>query len=182
MARRALQAGADDCIEADELEPHALGLRLLDAIARRRTPQADEESEACVAPAPRTMQVLVVEEDPWVQRLLRRNLERRGHQVEVLSTPQTVLAWVQTAEHDLDLLVCDVHPPGMDGHRLSQHLRRRFPDLLTLLVSPSAEPPAPVLDDPAHFAFLSKPYALDDFEAMVDHLVARAHEASAAPA
>ncbi len=157
------------------IEAHTLGLRLLDAIGRRRLPEAPEAVASAPASAD-TLHVVVVEEDPWVQRLLRRNLQRHGHRVEVLGTPQDVLAWMPGVDHEVNLLVCDVHPPGMDGVRLSEHLHKRFPDMLTLLVSPSNAPPAVVVDQPERFAFLSKPYALDDFEALVDDLVARAHD------
>jgi DNA-binding response OmpR family regulator len=169
LEAQAIEAGADDFLGADDLEPHTLGVRLLKAIERRRE-QAAAEVESEPAPDVISASILIVEEDPWVQRLLRRNLARRGYRVEVVSSPQDTLAWSKSFEDTLDLLICDVNPLGMEGARLSGHLVKKFPQMITLLVSANTDPPAVISEQPGAFAFLSKPYTLDDFQAMVDKL------------
>lgn len=180
IGQQAVDAGADGYVPFAELDPAALGLRVLEAIERRRAsaPKVDEpEPSDSVAP---TATILVVEEDPWVQRLLRRNLTRQGHTVEVVSAPQKALAWAKDA-HSLDMLVCAVHAGGMDGTRLSHHLQREFPDLVTLLVSPVAEHPQVVHEHPERFGFLTKPYSLGDFQQAVANLIERSKAPTSAP-
>ncbi|QDG50237.1 response regulator [Persicimonas caeni] len=176
MGQQAVDAGADDFVPLSDLDPSILGLRVLDAIERRRAkaPEVDEPEPTSVAKP--TAKILVVEEDPWVQRLLRRNLTRQGHTVEVLSSPQKALVWVQGATQ-LDMLVCEVHAAGMDGARLSHHLQKEFPALVTLLVSANGEQPEIVADHPRSFGFLAKPYSLDAFQHAVEDLLE--HTASA---
>jgi DNA-binding NtrC family response regulator len=173
LGQQAVEAGADDYLYARELEPKHLGMSVIDAIERRRrSMEVEASSEASLETALETgsATILVVEEDPWVQRLLKRNLARRGHRVEVVSSPQDALAWSQSCEDGLDLLICDVHASGMEGARLSGHLSERFPEMITLLVSADSRQPDVVSEHPGGFAFLCKPYTLDDFQGTVDRL------------
>lgn len=167
-AQQALDAGADGYFGGDELDPNTLGIRLLEAIERRRRNAPEPEEAPTDRPSAR---ILVVEEDPWVQRLLRRNLSKQGHQVELVNTPQDALAWAESSDDEVDLLICEVHPPGMDGVRLSSHLAKKFGGMVTLLVSPSEQRPEIVSEKPDTFAFLPKPYSLDDFQALVEQLI-----------
>ncbi|MFW5966136.1 MAG: response regulator [Persicimonas sp.] len=169
VADQALEEGADDWLTSDELEPNTLGLRILEAIKARRDPVAEESAaEVSVPSGPPTGSILLVEDDLWVRRLLRRNLENMGHRLEVFGTPQQALAWSQDTQETLDLLVCDAHPPGMQGRKLHEHLGRYFSDLKALLLGPR-----PLDEDLelANTAFLARPYTLDNFEETVTQLL-----------
>lgn len=157
---------ADDYLGADDLDANTLGLRILDAIERRRPaePTLEEPPPEPEAPAAR---ILLVEDESLVQRLLRRNLERHGYVAEVVSSPQDALAWSQQTSQHIDLLICDEYPPGMDGERLSHHLQKTFPDMLTLLLSSSNSD----RDQRPRFGVLPRPYSLDDFARVVDKLL-----------
>ncbi|MFP4600180.1 MAG: response regulator [Persicimonas sp.] len=157
---------ADDYLSADDLDPNTLGLRILEAIERCRPaePAVEEPASEPEVPAAR---ILLVEDESLVQRLLRRNLERHGYVVEVVSSPQEALAWSQQTSQHIDLLICDEHPPGMDGERLSHHLQRSFPDMLTLLLSSTK----PDREQRPGFGILPRPYSLDDFARVVDKLL-----------
>ena len=174
LGHQAVEAGADAYLSREELDPNTLGVRILEAIERRRVLLPEPQESETTAPDRPTARILVVEEDPWVQRLLRRNLNKQGHQVEVVNSPQDALAWAESSDEPLDLLICDVHPPGMDGERLSSHLTKKFGHMVTLLVSPNAQRPEIVSKQPDAFAFLSKPYSLDDFQAQVEKLITNA--------
>jgi DNA-binding response OmpR family regulator len=166
---KALKAGADDFLLPEDYAPDTLRRRILEAIERRRpAPTAPAASQS--TPNAASMRVLLVEEDALVQRLLQRNLVRKGHRIEVLDSPQEAIAWVQQANSSLDLLICDVHPAAMDGARLSRHLRRNFPTMRTLLFSSGAGVPDAVLDEPDYVFYLPKPYALSDFESIIGEI------------
>lgn len=170
LAERALEDGADGWLDGDDLDPNTLGVRILEAIEERRNVRVADQSpsETSHTDEDVSSQILLVEDDPWVQRLLQRNLRRQGHCVEALDTPNDALAWAQRVDSPLDLLICDASPPGMDGRRLSEHLERRFSDLVTLLVCSDPQRDAAELDD---FIVLTRPYTLDEFEATVRQLV-----------
>ncbi len=71
----------------------------------------------------RATHVLVVEDDPAMQRLLRRTLELAGYTVTVADEGSAALALVDAVRPDLVLL--DVVLPGMDGVEVCRRLRAR---------------------------------------------------------
>jgi CheY-like chemotaxis protein/anti-sigma regulatory factor (Ser/Thr protein kinase) len=79
--------------------------------------------------------VLVVEDQPQVQRATRRILTAAGYRV--LSAADGEDALRVSSEHDgvIDVLVTDVIMPGLSGVELSRRLLRQNPGLAVLLVS-----------------------------------------------
>lgn len=164
--QQATQKGADDYLAKEDLHPDVLEERILRAIQRRLPEQAQPE-----APTSPPLQVLVVQEDSLVQRLLQRALSRRGHQVTSVTSPVEALDWATKTASTLDLLICDQRPASMLGWQLSEYLRRYFFSMHTLLfkapgISPPALPPS-VADT---FFYLSRPYALADFSDIIDEI------------
>jgi DNA-binding response OmpR family regulator len=175
FGRQAVEAGADDFLGRADLDPKRLGVRIVDAIERRRA-QVNAQVNMPAPVAPPAASILLVDDDPWVQRLLLRNLERQGHRVVASKTPQEALAWAEGVDDHVDLLVCDIHLPGMGGMRLSAHLRRRFEDMMTLLlVSSNIDSPVEAAEQGARFACLRRPYSLEEFQEVVEDLLAAAH-------
>ena len=79
--------------------------------------------------------VLVVEDDPQVNKLAVETLEERGYRV--LSAPDgpTALGMLDAAPQ-IDLLLTDVVlPNGMNGRQLSDEVLRRRPDIKVLFVT-----------------------------------------------
>lgn len=170
LGQQALQAGADGFVARADIDPQQLGGRIVDAIERRRV----QVSVPTVTAPPTSPigHILLVDDDPWVQRLLRRNLERQGHRVHVAKTPSAALAWAESVEEPVDLLVCDIHLPGMEGTRLSGHLRRRFDEMTTLLLVSSQPDDSLSTDGPTdRFGYLKRPYSLEGFQAVVEDLL-----------
>jgi DNA-binding response OmpR family regulator len=66
--------------------------------------------------------ILVVEDDKDIADLIRRYLEREGHQVERLETGDQVVGHARKAHADLVLL--DLMLPGLDGLLVCQALRQ----------------------------------------------------------
>ena len=67
--------------------------------------------------------VLVVEDDPQLGKVLRRLLQERGHSVRLAASPGEA---EQMAEAEAaDVIVCDVGLPGMRGSTLAGSLRMR---------------------------------------------------------
>jgi PAS domain S-box-containing protein len=86
--------------------------------------------EAAPAPSPpagspselqRKLRVLVAEDNEFNTLVLRQLLERRGHQVSVADSGVQTLALLQTTEFDVMLL--DLHMPGLDGFQVIERLR-----------------------------------------------------------
>ncbi len=101
--------------------------------------------------------ILVVEDQPLIGRLLRVALEPLGD-VHVTETAADALS-VARATSRLDLLVTDIHMPGLTGFELAVQLERERPDLPVLFVSSECGPGFPAeLSVPRDF--LAKPFAI----------------------
>ncbi len=69
-----------------------------------------------------TSRVLVVDDDLTVRDVVRRYLERAGHEVALADNGEDALAWVE--RHEPDLVVLDLMLPGIDGLEVCRRLRR----------------------------------------------------------
>jgi len=65
--------------------------------------------------------VLVVEDDPQMQRLMESQLTMRGYSVQVVTGGQEAL--LAAAEQEPDLILLDITLPGMDGLDVCRQLR-----------------------------------------------------------
>jgi len=98
--------------------------------------------------------VLVVEDEPAVQELAVRVLERAGYEVHAEGTATAALAWA-AGESALDAAVVDVSLPELDGRTLADRLRARFPAARLVLISGSGE----IEEPPEGIGWLAKPFA-----------------------
>ncbi len=67
--------------------------------------------------------VLVVEDHPVNQLLIRRTLEKGGHEVEVANDGEEALGLLETAVERFDVLLVDLEMPKLGGVELTQRLR-----------------------------------------------------------
>lgn len=65
--------------------------------------------------------ILVVDDDPGIQRLLARYLREQGFEVAVVGDGRSMDRWLQ--RHRADLIVLDLMLPGEDGLSIARRLR-----------------------------------------------------------
>ena len=82
-----------------------------------------------------TPAVLVVEDEPVVRDLTRRSLEQAGFMVLEAENGQRAWDLLATASEAPELVVTDLVMPEMDGRRLGEAIRRRWPDMPVLYTS-----------------------------------------------
>ena len=117
-----------------------------------KAPQPD----AIVEPS----RVLLVDDQPEVRRVVRRNLVRAGY--VVVEALNARMAIELAREMTFDLVITDLRMPDMSGVELLQALHERDPDLPVVLTSGS---PDPLTTAEARalgvFAYLPKPVPFD---------------------
>ncbi len=79
------------------------------------------------------LQILVVEDDPEVGRVLRRTLQKAGHQTRLAASAEEAETLVRS--EPVDVLVCDLGLPGVHGSVLSGSIRARGEARCTVLIS-----------------------------------------------
>ncbi len=104
-------------------------------------PSAEGEAEAVPAdrspatPERGNEQILLVEDDAAVRKLVRELLEQQGYRVIAAEHAAHALELIEGMDRELDFLVTDVVMPGMSGPDLAERLARRFPRMKILFIS-----------------------------------------------
>lgn len=109
-----------------------------------------------------SLNILVAEDDPTNQKVIRAMLTRLGHEVEIVDTGAMVEGALQ--RQTFDLVMMDYHMPEMDGIEATKLLRSKeqYQDLpvVALTAATSTEERDNCLSAGMN-DFLSKPYTLD---------------------
>ena len=84
-----------------------------------------------------TGNVLVVDDDPGIQAVLRGILEKAGNSVEVASHARE--AFEKCHRSLPDVVMLDLSMPGVDGYQLCQMLRSQFANLPIIIVTGSQD-------------------------------------------
>jgi CheY-like chemotaxis protein len=115
-----------------------------------------------------TIRVLVVDDDPWILRMVTATLEKRGYVVDTAREGRAALAKAHAARPDV--LVTDVMMPVMDGWTLVATLRQQpgFRDIPVILLTALGKDEGRLrqldLDDDC---YLAKPFRFDELEKRV---------------
>lgn len=111
--------------------------------------------------------MLVVEDDPTSLEVLELVLREEGWDVLRASSAEDALACVDEHGAEVDLVVTDVHLPGMSGLELAERVRARCPRVRVALLTGDTHPPPGSFD-----AFVRKPADLDHILTLVRKLLA----------
>jgi PAS domain S-box-containing protein len=166
------QSGGDILVESEAGRGTTFRI-LLPRIADMESvpgPGADAGGAASAAPGEGT--VLLVEDEGAVRALARDFLHVLGYQVIEADCGEKALTLFEQHASSIRAVVTDVVMPGMSGVELARRLVTARPNLKVLLMSGYAKgsfDPGDIAQ--GRFAFLQKPYTLEDFARKVADLV-----------
>lgn len=117
--------------------------------------------------------ILLADDDAATRDLVKRALETDGHAVELTQDGVEALEKLNAAPDSIDLLVSDVHMPGLDGIDLARRAIDAAPRLKLLLMSGFAEEleRARALASP-RLNVIIKPFTLEQIRSAVRALLA----------
>lgn len=96
----------------------------LDRLLHKKPAPTPAEAAPAAVTDLRRLNVLVVEDDANLLRLYQANMSRWPMQPEVTFVDNAVTALLMMGRHHPDLLVTDLHMPGMDGFNMLRVLRQ----------------------------------------------------------
>lgn len=120
--------------------------------------------------------VLVVEDDAAIRRLVAMVLQRRGYNVDVAA--DGLEAVLKLGLSDYSAIVLDLMMPNLDGFTFLSTLAENDPDRLRSIIVTSAASPA-VIRERMHgvpFALLPKPFDITQLVERVGECIAAARE------
>jgi DNA-binding NtrC family response regulator len=118
--------------------------------------------------------ILVVDDNAGLADVVRRVLERDGHEVRVAVTGLEGAR--RHREQDADLAIVDIHMPEMDGLELLVHLKTVAPRMPVIVMSGGVQTGGLNLLADARllgaFATLAKPFSVDELLSAVARALA----------
>jgi PAS domain S-box-containing protein len=141
-------------------------------------PRLEEPAQAAETPTPtsqaaKPLEILVVEDEGAIRRLLARYFESRGHAV---TTAQDGSAALRHAEQSaFDVVICDLRLPGIDGVEVLKRIRE-LPtgerSRCILMSGANAREPAGQLSELLRLsAIIDKPFEIEQLRAAVETAV-----------
>jgi DNA-binding response OmpR family regulator len=108
------------------------------------------------------MRVLLVEDDPGIQMLLKRFLDRQGFTVDVVSDGAAALRTVKA--HSYDVVLLDLMLPMVNGFEFIGELRQFAPKVLsrTIVLTAASEAALRGFDQDEVYKLIRKPFDLSD--------------------
>jgi two-component system, NtrC family, response regulator PilR len=105
--------------------------------------------------------ILIIDDDPKIRKMCLTALGRVGYEVSAACDHKEALCLLQQKTADLVLL--DIILPKMDGLELLETLKKKYPDLIFIMITgyPSIETSVKAIKSGA-YDYLTKPFSLDE--------------------
>jgi len=121
-------------------------------------------------------QILIVDDDRELSRMLRATLELFDRTYKIVEVPSAEEAMLEARRSVFDLVIADIRLPGMDGVEMLRRIRKLHPKIQAIIITagvpPETEAEAQNLSIVAYF---SKPLNTDEFIAAVQRALGVTH-------
>lgn len=116
-------------------------------------------------------EILIIEDEPQIRKLLEINLETNGFKVVQASTGKEGL--VLASAHTPDLILLDLGLPDMDGHALLKELRLWYDKAIIILSVQKSETDIIKALDNGATDYLTKPFRTGELMARIRSAIRR---------
>lgn len=114
----------------------------------------------------KSVQVLLLDDEPIVGRRLKPALAKIGCEVEVFEDPKQALARLK--EKRFDIVVTDIRMEDIDGIQVLEFVHRKWPDTKVILITGYAMMSlAREAMEKGAFDFIAKPFKPDDLRQVI---------------
>jgi DNA-binding NtrC family response regulator len=114
----------------------------------------------------RDARLLIAEDEANLRLVLQKELQRLGYRVHVASDGEAALRKLE--ESNVDVLLCDINMPNMDGMELLRRVRERPnpPEVIMLTGQGTIETAVEAMKTGA-YDYLTKPYSISELDVRV---------------
>jgi PAS domain S-box-containing protein len=135
-------------------------------------PKFPEPPELSAEPCP--LHILYVENEPTVQAVTRKMLEKDGHQVVVAGDGKTALAalfYKQQQNRPFDLVITDLGMPFMNGYELMSQIKNEYPEMPVAILSGWDSFPGDDEEKSQADFLLNKPIRLEKLRGLIQEVI-----------
>ncbi len=124
----------------------------------------------------KSLEILLLDDEPIVGRRLKPALDKIGCQVEVFENPREAVARIDQKE--FDIVVTDIRMEEMDGLQVFEHVQKKWPRTKVIMITGYAKTDlAREAMGKGVFDFIAKPFRPDDLR----RIIANAADALGSP-
>ena len=122
----------------------------------------------------RTARILIAEDESNLRLVLQKELERLGYRVQ--AAPDGEAALRKLEETNVDVLLCDINMPRVDGMEVLRrvHERPNPPEVIMLTGQATVETAVEAMKLGA-YDYLTKPYTIDELDVRVKQAAEKRH-------
>jgi len=120
------------------------------------------------------LNILVIEDDASLRRLLSEVVAKRGHQVVSAASAEEGLEYLPNWTFHVALL--DHNLPGMEGLLLGEYLRRTNPDMMIAMITGTDDPRVERKSREHSLRFIAKPFEVEQVLRVIDEYIEAARE------
>jgi len=122
--------------------------------------------------APRTGDILIVDDERSMREFLGIHLRRAGHRVEAAPGGTEALATLK--DHEFDVVITDLRMPDVDGMVVLEQTKQLHPDTQVIVVTAFASTETAIAAMKAGaYDYLTKPFKIDEVSLVVDRALER---------
>lgn len=118
------------------------------------------EPETCESDDGRTLEILIVDDDPQIAEVLQQLLEEEGFVVSKEGDGHSALSYIEQSQPDV--VLADMRMPRLGGVGLLHEIKLRWDNNIDVILMSATESPRGL-----NVPFLQKPFDLDDVLATI---------------
>ncbi len=137
----------------------------------RPPPSKPEASAETPWPKPKSLRILIVDDEPWSRNFMSLHLRQEGHETAPMANGETSLEKFESKP--FDLVITDRAMPDMSGDSLACRMKKIRPDIPILMVTGFGEIMKALGETPRGAdAVLSKPVTRSDLDNAIAKIMA----------
>lgn len=118
--------------------------------------------------------LLIVDDDAKIRDTLN-DLLSESYECHTADRAEQALAYLELENYDV--VITDIAMPGLSGHEILKQIQEKHPTTPVIVISGNSEQaPAKKLIERGAYAYIAKPFRLEDVEATVVRAIARHQE------
>lgn len=119
----------------------------------------------------------IIDDEPGIQLTVKRWFERQGYDVQIASDGHDALAQLANLhDDDIDVILCDLHLPGVSGDEILERLSKHRPVLAARMILCTGDAIDAADSDSLlsrHPLVLQKPFDFASLQMVVDRALGR---------